>query len=115
MAKKIFLYNTLGRKLEEFTPRDPSEVGVYTCGPTVYSYAHIGNLRAYLFSDVLRRTLEFAGYNIKHVMNITDVGHLTTDQDEGDDKLELAAAKTGRSAGELATYFTTQFFADTDA
>lgn len=77
MAKKIFLYNTLGRKLEEFSPRDPNEVGIYTCGPTVYSYAHIGNLRAYLFSDVLRRTLEFAGYNVKHVMNITDVGHLT--------------------------------------
>ncbi|MEK7097874.1 MAG: cysteine--tRNA ligase, partial [Patescibacteria group bacterium] len=80
---KLFLYNTLTRKKEEFRPIENSKVGLYTCGPTVYNYAHLGNLRAYLFEDVLRRVLLYDGYEVNHVMNITDVGHLTGDQDMG--------------------------------
>ena len=81
------LYNTLTRKIEEFKPIDENQVKLYSCGPTVYNYAHIGNLRAYLFMDTLRRVLKYNGYSLKHVMNITDVGHLVSDSDEGEDKM----------------------------
>ena len=80
------LYNTLTKKKEVFKPIKNGEVGMYVCGPTVYYYAHIGNFRAYIFADILRRTLEMNGYKVKQVMNLTDVGHLTSDEDEGEDK-----------------------------
>ena len=89
------LYNTLTGKKEEFKPIDPMEVRMYTCGPTVYNYAHIGNLRAYVFADVLRRTLEYSGYKVKQVVNITDIGHLTSDADDGDDKMVKALKREG--------------------
>ncbi len=88
---KLQFYNTLTRKKEEFTPVNPPLVTMYSCGPTVYNYAHIGNLRTYVFMDELRRTLKFAGYKTKSVMNITDVGHLTSDGDDGEDKMAKAA------------------------
>ncbi|MCW9054779.1 MAG: cysteine--tRNA ligase [Candidatus Pacebacteria bacterium] len=89
----LFLYNTLSKEKEVFKPIRPHEVGMYSCGPTVYDYAHIGNLRTYVFSDVLRRVLEYNDYKVKHVINITDVGHLTSDEDAGDDKMMLALAR----------------------
>ena len=97
--KNLLIFNTLGRKLQEFTPINDKCVGMYTCGPTVYGRAHIGNMRAYIFADVIKRTLLYYGYDVKHVMNITDVGHLTSDSDEGEDKLAKAAreSKTSRS------------------
>jgi cysteinyl-tRNA synthetase len=85
---KLYLYNTLTRKKEEFKPIRKGKVGLYTCGPTVYDYAHIGNLRTYIFEDILKRVLIYNGYKVKHVMNITDVGHLMGDRDMGEDKLE---------------------------
>ncbi|MEI7451787.1 MAG: cysteine--tRNA ligase [Candidatus Falkowbacteria bacterium] len=109
---KIFLYNTLSRVKEEFVPIKDGEVGLYTCGPTVYNFAHIGNLRTYLFEDLLKRTLEYNGLNVKHVMNITDVGHLTGDQDMGEDKMEKGAATEGRSAWDIASYYTAAFKED---
>ena len=93
----LFLYNTLSRKKEEFKLIKKGEVGMYNCGPTVYNYAHIGNLRAYVFADTLRRALEWNGYKVKQVMNITDVGHLTSDADEGEDKMTKALKKEGLS------------------
>ncbi|MBI3623846.1 cysteine--tRNA ligase [Candidatus Pacearchaeota archaeon] len=99
------LYNTLTRKKETFKPINPKEVGVYSCGPTVYWYQHIGNLRTYIFSDLLKRTLLFNGYKVKHVMNVTDVGHLTSDADEGEDKMEKAVVKEGKSANEIANFY----------
>jgi len=87
------LHNTLSRQKEEFKPLNEKEVGLYTCGPTVYDYAHIGNLRTYVFEDILKRTLQFFGYQVKHVMNITDVGHLTSDADTGEDKMQKALAR----------------------
>jgi len=99
------LYNTLGRKKQEFKPIKKGQVGMYTCGPTVYWFQHIGNLRSYIFSDILKRVLKYNGYKIKHVMNITDVGHLTSDSDEGEDKIEKAAAKEGKKAEEIADYY----------
>lgn len=96
------LYNTLTRTKEEFTPIEPGHVRMYCCGPTVYNYAHIGNLRTYIFEDVLRRALLFNGYAIEHVMNITDVGHLTSDEDEGEDKMEEGAKREGLDPYELA-------------
>lgn len=92
----------------------PGKVGMYCCGPTVYNYAHIGNLRTYIFEDILRRTLEFNGYEVKHVMNITDVGHMTTDADAGDDKMEVAARRENRSPWEIARFYETAFFQDTE-
>ena len=85
---QVKLYNTLTKTKEEFKPIDNKEVKIYTCGPTVYSYAHIGNFRAYIFMDNIRRVLKYNGYDLKHVMNITDVGHLESDADEGEDKME---------------------------
>jgi cysteinyl-tRNA synthetase len=106
------LYNTLTNKVEEFKPIEESTVKMYTCGPTVYSYAHIGNFRAYVFMDVLRRVLKFNGLNVKTVMNITDVGHLTDDEDSGEDKMELAAKKEHKTPMQVAEYYTKAFFED---
>ena len=92
------LYNTLTRKKEVFKPLKDKHVGIYTCGPTVYWYQHIGNLRSYIFSDILKRVLKYNGYKVKHVMNVTDVGHLTSDADTGEDKIEKAAKKEKKSA-----------------
>lgn len=109
---KLKLYNTLSRKKEEFRPIKKGRVGLYTCGPTVYNYAHIGNLRAYVFEDVLRRVLLYNGYKVKHVMNITDVGHLTGDRDLGEDKLEIGARREGKSAWQIAEFYTEAFKED---
>ena len=107
----ILLFNTLTRSVEPFVPTVPGTVGLYSCGPTVYSYAHIGNMRSYIFADVLRRTLEFFGYQVNHVMNITDVGHLTDDADAGEDKLELGSKREGIDAWAVARKYTDAFFA----
>ena len=101
----IKLYNTLSRKKEVFKPIVKKKARIYSCGPTVYSYQHIGNMRSYIFSDILRRVLEYNGYKIKHVVNVTDVGHLTSDSDEGKDKIEEAARKENKSASEIADYY----------
>ncbi|MFW5768506.1 MAG: cysteine--tRNA ligase [Spirochaetota bacterium] len=108
------IYNTLVRKNEEFVPLHDRRVGLYTCGPTVYNYAHIGNLRTYVFEDVLRRTLTYFGYRVKQVMNITDVGHLTDDADEGEDKMTKSAREKKKSVWEIAEFYTDAFFEDTD-
>ena len=99
------VYNTLTRKKEIFKPIHDKTVGIYSCGPTVYWYQHIGNLRTYIFSDILRRVLEYNKYKVKQVMNITDVGHLTSDADEGEDKIEKAAKKEGKKAADIANYY----------
>ena len=109
----LSLFNTLGRKTEPFEPIIPGKVGFYGCGPTVYNYAHIGNLRAYVTHDVLVRTLRRLGYEVKHVMNITDVGHLTGDNDEGEDKMLASAVERGKSVLEIADFYTRAFFDDT--
>lgn len=106
------LYNTLTRKKETFKPIHKGNVGIYTCGPTVYWYQHIGNLRSYIFPDILKRVLENEGYKVKQVINITDVGHLTSDADEGEDKIEKAAKKEGRKASEVATHYFSIFHDD---
>jgi cysteinyl-tRNA synthetase len=108
----LYLYNTLTRGKEEFHPVKPGEVGLYTCGPTVYNFAHIGNLRTYIFEDVLKRVLLYNGYRVKHVMNITDVGHLTGDRDLGEDKIERGATREGKSAWEIAEFYTQAFKKD---
>lgn len=109
----IRLFNTLGRELQEFQPLDPGKVGFYGCGPTVYNYAHIGNLRMYVFEDTLARTLRYLGYEVRHVMNITDVGHLTGDDDSGDDKMVKSARERGQSVLDIARFYTDAFFRDT--
>ena len=106
------LYNTLTRKKQEFVPLKGKKVGMYRCGPTVYWYQHIGNLRSYIFSDILKRVLLYNGYKVKHVMNVTDVGHLTSDADEGEDKMEKAAAKEGKTAGEISEFYLKVFTED---
>ncbi|UCH22083.1 MAG: cysteine--tRNA ligase [Deltaproteobacteria bacterium] len=111
---KLFLYNTLTRKKEEFEPINADQVGLYTCGPTVYNYAHIGNLRTYIFEDILKRVLIYNGFKVKHVMNITDVGHLTGDRDMGEDKIETGAAREGKSAWDIAEFYTQAFKQDID-
>ncbi len=111
----IYLYNTLSRKKEKFKEIYPGEVGLYTCGPTVYNYAHIGNLRSYLFEDLLKRVLLYNNYKVKHVMNITDVGHLTGDMDMGEDKIEKQAKKENKNAYEIAQYYTQAFKEDIKA
>ena len=108
------LFNTLTRQKEEFNPDKPDHVGLYCCGPTVYHYAHIGNLRTYVFEDLLRRVLEFNGYQVKHVMNITDVGHLTSDSDAGDDKMKKGAEREKKTVWEIADYYTQAFLEDMD-
>ncbi len=112
MAIPLKIYNTLSRKKEIFKPINKNKVGIYTCGPTVYWYQHIGNLKAYLFSDFLKRILMYNGYNVNHVINITDVGHLTSDSDSGDDKIEIAAYKEGKSAKEIADYYFNAYYND---
>jgi len=109
---ELKLFNTLGRELQIFTPIIPGKVGFYGCGLTVYNYAHIGNLRAYVTHDVLVRTLRRLGYDVTHVMNITDVGHLSGDNDEGDDKMLRSAAERGKSVLEIADFYTQAFFRD---
>lgn len=104
------LYNTLSKSVDVFTPKEPGKVALYTCGPTVYSYVHIGNMRAYLFADTLRRSLELFGYDVHHVMNITDVGHLTDDGSEGEDKLEVGAARENLSVWDIASKYSDFFF-----
>jgi cysteinyl-tRNA synthetase len=111
-AIPLRLFNSLTRQLEEFQPVHPGEARVYTCGPTVYNYQHIGNMRAYVFADTLGRTLRFKGYDLKHIINITDVGHLTSDADAGDDKMEKAAALQGKTAWDIAAFYTAEFKRD---
>lgn len=113
MGLKFF--NTMGRKLVDFVPVNNDRVGFYGCGPTVYDYAHIGNMRPYVFHDVLMRALKWLGYETTHVMNITDVGHLTGDDDSGDDKMVKTARERQQSVLEVAQYYTDAFFRDTDS
>jgi cysteinyl-tRNA synthetase len=105
----LSLYNSLSRRLETFQPLAPPQVGVYSCGPTVYNYAHVGNLRAYVFTDTLSRVLTWKGYDLTHIINITDVGHLTSDADAGDDKMEAAARAAGRDIWAIAKHYTDAF------
>lgn len=108
------VFNTLTRKLEDFKPINPQEVGLYSCGPTVYDYAHIGHARTFVFADILQRVLEFNGFKVKRVMNITDVGHLTSDSDTGEDKMEKGAKREGKSVWEIAEFYTDDFFEMTE-
>ena len=108
----LALYNSRTRRKEPFEPREPGRASVYSCGPTVYSRQHIGNLRPYLFADLLRRALAGQGLAVRHVINVTDVGHLIGDADAGEDKMEVAAAKTGRRAEEIAAEYTAQWLCD---
>jgi cysteinyl-tRNA synthetase len=114
----LILYDTYTRSLREFAPINhsiadsPAVVGMYTCGPTVYDYAHIGNLRTYVFEDILKRTLLYNGYQVKHVMNITDVGHLVSDADSGEDKMEKGSRRSGKSAWEIAEFYAQEFKRD---
>lgn len=112
---QLRVYNTLTRKKEEFVSLKPNQVGMYSCGPTVYRYATIGNMRSYIFMDELRRVLEYNGYKVKSVMNITDVGHLVSDADDGEDKMSKSAHETGKSPLEIAAFYTAQFMKDIDA
>ncbi len=109
---KIKLYDSYSRRLREFEPLKDNRVRMYACGPTVYDYAHVGNLRTYIFEDLLRRTLEFFGYDTTHVVNITDVGHLTSDADTGEDKIEQGSKRTGKTAWEIATLYIAAFKRD---
>jgi cysteinyl-tRNA synthetase len=109
--RKIYVYNTYTHKKDQFLPLSDSNVSLYSCGPTVYDYAHIGNMRAFVFADLLKSVLEMNGFAVNHVMNITDVGHLVADSDNGEDKVELQALKQNRSAWDVVRQFTDQFFA----
>ena len=106
------IYNTMDRRKEDFIPLSDKKVTMYSCGPTVYNYAHIGNLRTYIFMDIFRRTLRYDGYKLKGVMNITDVGHLMSDGDDGEDKMEKASREQKKSPYEIAEYYTKIFFDD---
>ena len=108
----LVLYDTYTRSLRTFEPLSPDEVGLYACGPTVYDFPHIGNMRTYVFGDLLRRALVFNGYKVRHVMNITDVGHLTSDADTGEDKMEEGARRAGKTAWEIAEFYTGVFKED---
>ena len=108
------LYNTLTKQIEDFIPNEEGIVKMYTCGPTVYHYAHIGNLRTYIFEDILEKGLEYLGYDVKRVMNITDVGHLTSDSDTGEDKMTKGAVREGKSVYEIAKFYTDAFFKDVE-
>ncbi|KPF75343.1 cysteinyl-tRNA synthetase [Blastomonas sp. AAP25] len=111
-AAPLMLFNSLTRAVEPFTPVHAGEARVYSCGPTVYNYQHIGNMRAYVFADTLGRTLQWKGYKLTHVINITDVGHLTSDADEGEDKMERMAAREGKSAWDIARFYQEDFERD---
>lgn len=106
------LYNTLSRKVEDFIPNEEGKVKLYTCGPTVYHYAHVGNIRNYIGHDILDKTLRYLGYDVTRAMNITDVGHLTSDSDSGEDKMEVARKREHKSAMEIADFYTKEFFKD---
>lgn len=106
------LYNTLSRTVEEFKPLSGNEVKIYTCGPTVYNYAHIGNLRTYIHEDILEKTLEYVGFDVKRAMNITDVGHLESDADDGEDKMLTGAKRENKTVWEISEYYTDAFFID---
>ena len=106
------IYNTLTKTVEEFVPHEDGKVNMYTCGPTVYHFAHIGNLRTYIFEDILEKGLRYLGYSVKRVMNITDVGHLTSDGDTGEDKMEKGALREGKTVYEIAKFYTDAFFSD---
>ena len=110
----MILYNSASHKREEFVPFEPGKVSMYTCGPTVYHFAHIGNLRTYIMEDILDRYLRYAGYEVRRVMNITDVGHLASDADEGEDKMLKGARREHKTVMEIAKYYTDAFFADCD-
>ena len=110
----MYLYNSLSHKKELFVPRDPQLVRMYTCGPTVYHYAHIGNLRTYIMEDVLEKSLRYLGYPVKRVMNITDVGHLSSDADTGEDKMLKGAAREHKTVMQVAEFYTNAFFAGCD-
>jgi cysteinyl-tRNA synthetase len=110
----FYIYNTLTRTKEKFVPLVPGKVGLYTCGPTVYNYAHIGNLRTFLFEDLLARALRFNGYEVRWVMNITDVGHMTSDADAGEDKMSVAARREQKSPWEIARFYEEEFKKDLD-
>jgi cysteinyl-tRNA synthetase len=110
----MLLYNTLTRSKQKFTSINEGRVSLYTCGPTVYNYAHVGNYRTFLFEDVLKRVLLAEGYKVSHVMNVTDVGHLTSDADEGEDKMEKGAARDGKTVWDIAKFYTEAFFKDYD-
>jgi len=110
----MYLYNSLSRKKEKFVPNHPDIVKMYTCGPTVYHYAHIGNLRTYIMEDVLEKALRYEGYNVKRVMNITDVGHLASDADTGEDKMVKGAKRENKTVMDIARYYTEAFRADCD-
>jgi cysteinyl-tRNA synthetase len=112
---ELRFFNTLSRSVEKFVPLVPGHVSLYTCGPTVYNFAHIGNLRTYIFEDVLHRTLIAAGFKVDHVMNITDVGHLESDADEGEDKMAKAAKREHKSPWDIARFYESAFFKDCDA
>lgn len=112
MPETLFLYNTLSRSVEKFSPLNPKSVGLYCCGPTVYNFQHIGNMKTYIFEDVLVRTLRSAGYNVNHVLNITDVGHLVSDSDEGEDKMMVAMRREGKTSHDIAAFYTDSFFKD---
>ncbi|MDP3673750.1 MAG: cysteine--tRNA ligase [Novosphingobium sp.] len=114
-SQPLMLFNSLTRQLEEFQPVHPGEARVYSCGPTVYNYPHIGNMRAYVFADTLGRTLSFKGYKLTHVINITDVGHLTDDADAGEDKMEKMAAEKAQSIWDIARHYTEAYWADVKA
>jgi cysteinyl-tRNA synthetase len=108
----IRLYNTLSRKTEDFQPIKKGRANIYACGPTVYNYAHIGNLRTYIFEDILKRVLQYNNYKVQHIMNITDVGHLTSDGDQGEDKMEKGAIREGKTAWQIAKFYTAAFKKD---
>jgi cysteinyl-tRNA synthetase len=112
--RTVRLFNTLGRELQDFKPIEAGKVGFYGCGPTVYNFAHIGNIRAYVFDDLLARTLRYFGYEVTHVMNVTDVGHLTGDADTGEDKMVKSAMERGKTVLEVARFYTEAFFRDTE-
>ena len=108
------IYNTLTKKVEEIIPNEPGKIKMYTCGPTVYHYAHIGNLRTYIFEDIFEKTLKYVGYEVKRCMNITDVGHLTSDSDSGEDKMLKGAKREHKTVLEIADYYTKEFKSDCD-
>ncbi len=112
MENKMQFYNTLSRKVEQFIPNEEGKVAMYTCGPTVYHFAHIGNLRSYIMEDLLEKTLRYVGYDVKRVMNITDVGHLSSDADTGEDKMLKGAKREKKTVMEIAKFYTDAFFGD---
>jgi cysteinyl-tRNA synthetase len=114
LKNKVYIYNTMSREKEELVPRTPGKIGIYTCGPTVYNFAHLGNFRTFIFEDALVRMLRYNGFDVTHVMNITDVGHLTSDADEGEDRMIKAMRREGKTPWDIAEFYTEAFFRDSD-